>query len=489
MKLCDLTIHELKALLDKREVSAIDILRSTEERITRVENSICSFISLDLTTAYKLAEKVDKKINSGENTGSLSGIPIAIKDNMCMKGSETTCSSKILKGFIPPYTATAVNKLMEEDAIILGNTNMDEFAMGSSTENSSAKITKNPWDTQRVPGGSSGGSTTSVSSGEAIASLGSDTGGSIRQPASFCGVIGLKPTYGLVSRYGLIAFASSLDQIGPVTKDAHDSAIMLNAISGFDRKDSTSARLSKKDYTKCLGKSLSGLKIGVPSEYFGDGIDENVKKAVASAISVFKETGAEIREISLKYTQYALPAYYIISSAEASSNLARYDGIRYGYVSDTHDDIISLYTKTRSEGFGTEVKRRIMLGTYALSSGYYDAYYKKAQQVRTLIIEDFKNAFENVDIILSPTSPTTAFKIGEKASDPLQMYLSDVCTVPVNIAGLPAMSIPCGFSSGMPVGLQIIGRHFSEEEIINTAYIFQTLTNFHKIKPSMIGGY
>lgn len=487
MKLCDLTIHELKSLLSKKEISSKDILDSVKGRIERLEGSTGSYIRLDLEGAYKRAGEVDKKIAEGEASGDLAGIPIGIKDNMCIEGVETTCASKILKGFKPPYTATAVKKLMDEDAVIIGKTNMDEFAMGSSTENSSVKKTKNPWDLERVPGGSSGGSASSVCAGEAIASLGSDTGGSIRQPASFCGITGLKPTYGLVSRYGLIAFASSLDQIGPLTRDAEDAALVLNAISGYDPMDSTSVDRGKKDYTKDLEKDIKGLKIGLPAEYFGDGTDEDVKKAVLGAVEVYKNLGAEVRDFSLKYTEYALPAYYIISSAEASSNLARYDGIRYGYAAENYEDLIDMYEETRSYGFGTEVKRRIMLGTYGLSSGYYDAYYKKAQQVRTLIIRDFNEAFEEFDLIISPTSPTAAFKIGEKSSDPLLMYLSDVCTVPVNIAGLPAISIPCGFSKGLPVGLQIIGKHFDEARLLNAAHIFQINTEFHALKPSMIG--
>jgi len=485
VKLCDMTIHELKDLLNKKEISTTDILDSIKDRIEKVEDSIGSYIMLDLENAYKKAIEVDKKIASEEDCGILAGIPVGVKDNMCMEGTETTCASKILRGFKPPYTATAVKKLMDEGAIIIGKTNMDEFAMGSSTENSSVKITKNPWNKDMVPGGSSGGSASCVCSGEAIAALGSDTGGSIRQPASFCSVTGLKPTYGLVSRYGLIAFASSLDQIGPLTKDVKDSAIMLNAISGFDAMDSTSVDRGKIDYTMGLEKDVKGLKIGLPVEYFGDGIDEEVKKAVLDAVEVYKGQGAEVREFSLKYTEYALPAYYIISSAEASSNLARYDGIRYGYVSENYHDLVDMYEETRSRGFGKEVKRRIMLGTYGLSSGYYDAYYKKAQQVRTLIIRDFEEAFRDFDIIISPTSPTTPFRIGEKSQDPLKMYLSDVCTVPVNIAGLPAISIPCGFSKGLPIGLQIIGRHFDEQRILNVAHIYQKNTDFHTVKPSM----
>lgn len=486
MELCDLTIHELKLLLDKKEASSFDIVRSVEKRIEKVEETICSYVDLYMDDAYKKAKYVDEMISSGANKGPLAGIPVSIKSNMCLKGKETTCSSRILEGFKPPYTATAVKKLIDTDAVIIGMTNMDEFAMGSSTENSAVKKTRNPWDTERVPGGSSGGSASAVSAGEAVAALGSDTGGSIRQPASFCGVTGIKPTYGLVSRYGLVAFASSLDQIGTIARDAEDCAIMLNVISGQDMMDSTSMDNREADYTSGLNSSIKGMRIGVPVEYYGEGLDGNVRECVSKAVSVFKDLGAEVFEFSLKYTDYALPAYYIISSAEASSNLARYDGIRYGRASIECEDIYSLYYKTRSEGFGTEAKRRIMLGTYALSSGYYDAYYKKAQQVRTLILKDFEEAFERFDLIISPTSPTIPFKLGEKCENPLEMYLSDVCTVPVNIAGLPAVSIPCGFASGLPVGLQIIGRHFSEAKILNAAHVFQNATEFHRTKPSAI---
>lgn len=483
MELCDLTIHELNEKICSNEICAADIVKSVEGRIGKIEGKVSSYISTNLEKAFKKACEIDDK---GVRTSPLSGIPIAIKDNMCMKGIETTCASKILKGFIPPYTASAVKKLEDAGAIIVGKTNMDEFAMGSSTENSSFKTTKNPWDLKRVPGGSSGGSASSVIAGEAIASLGSDTGGSIRQPASLCSVTGLKPTYGLISRYGLIAFASSLDQIGPFAKDAEDCALMLNAIAGFDPMDSTSVDTGHVDYTEHLDDSIKGLKIGLPVEYFGEGIDESVKKIIDNAIDIYKSLGAEICKFSLKYTKYALPAYYLISSAEASSNLARYDGIRYGYVSKNYDNLLDMYCATRSEGFGKEVKRRIMLGTYALSAGYYDAFYKKAQQVRTLIIEDFNSAFEKFDVLMSPTSPTTAFRIGEKTADPLTMYLSDVCTVPINIAGVPAISIPAGFSSGLPVGLQIIGKHFDEVRLLNVANVFQKNTLFHSMKPSIL---
>lgn len=486
MELYDLTIHELKSLLAKKEILPSAILASVTRRINQVEESFGAYLHLDLESAWEQARAVDEKVKAGKTLGELAGIPVAIKDNMCLEGTETTCASRILQGFVPPYTATAVQNLIKEEAILLGRTNMDEFAMGSSTENSSVKKSKNPWDTKRVPGGSSGGAAVAVSAGETISALGSDTGGSIRQPAAFCGVTGLKPTYGLVSRYGLVAFASSLDQIGPVAKDAEDCAIILNVISGFDPMDSTSVRVEKGDYTKDLEQNLSGRKIGLPLEYFGEGIDEEVKIITMEAVEQLKELGAQVVEFSLKLTEYALPAYYIISSTEASSNLARYDGIRYGRAAADITDLAEQYGKTRAEGFGGEVKRRVMLGTYALSSGYYDAYYKKAQQIRTLIIQEFDEAFQQFDAIISPTSPTTAFKIGEKSLDSLQMYLSDVCTVPVNIAGLPAISVPCGFSTGLPVGMQIIGRHFAEATILNIAHQYQKATDFHQAKPARV---
>jgi aspartyl-tRNA(Asn)/glutamyl-tRNA(Gln) amidotransferase subunit A len=393
----------------------------------------------------------------------------------------------MLENYIPPYNATVVEKLLEEGAVILGKSNLDEFAMGSSTENSAFKTTKNPWDLSRVPGGSSGGSAAAIAADEAAFALGSDTGGSIRQPASLCGVVGMKPTYGLVSRYGLVAFASSLDQIGPFTKDVTDCAIVLNTIIGHDPKDSTSLKIDKPDYTSYLKEDIKGLRIGVAKEFFGEGIEEGVKETVQESIKVLQDLGAEIIDISIPYVEYALPAYYIIASAEASSNLARYDGIRYGHIAEKYEDLIDMYMVTRSEGFGKEVKRRIMLGTYALSSGYYDAYYKKALKVRTLIKNDFEKAFEKCDVIVGPTSPTVAFKIGERANDPLAMYLADIYTVSVNIAGLPGISIPCGLSDGLPVGLQIIGRHFDEGKILNVAYAFEQANKF-SAKPQAIGG-
>lgn len=455
------------------------------ERIEEVDDSVKAYVTLTKEKALQQADKVDKSLASGETLGPLAGIPMGFKDNICTKGIKTTCSSKILENFVPPYNATVVERLEEAGAICLGKLNMDEFAMGSSNENSAFFPTRNPWDLDRVPGGSSGGAVAAVAADEAIYTLGSDTGGSIRQPASFCGVVGLKPTYGLVSRFGLVAFASSLDQIGPITKDVTDCALVLQAIAGHDPYDSTSANLPVPDYRQALVPDIKGLRLGIPREYFGEGLDAEVKEAVNQAISKLEELGACCEEVSLPHTEYALPAYYLIAPAEASSNLARYDGVKYGYRTEEAKDTVSMYMKTRREGFGPEVKRRIMLGTYALSSGYYDAYYLKALKVRTLIKRDFDRAFEKYDALIAPTSPTVAFKIGEKANDPLAMYLSDICTIPVNMAGLPAISIPCGFSQGLPVGLQIIGKPFDEVTILRVAYTFEQNTDYHRAKPAL----
>ena len=416
----------------------------------------------------------------GADSGPVFGATIGL----CVAGGETTCASKILKGFISPYNATVVEKLLAVDAVIVGKTNLDEFAMGSSTENSAFGPTRNPWDPERAPGGSSGGSAAAVAAGEAIASLGSDTGGSIRQPAAFCGIVGLKPTYGRVSRYGLVAFASSLDQIGPMTRDVRDAAILMNAIGGHDPRDSTSAEVDCPDFAEGLPQDAKGLKIGVPREYFQEGIDPEIAKSVRDAIELLGQLGAEIRDISLPHFSYALAAYYIVAPAEASSNLARYDGVRYGFRSPDHEGLLDMYHKTKSEGFGPEVKRRIMLGTFALSSGYYDAYYLKAQKVRTLIKGDFDRAFEDCDVVVAPTTPTPAFKLGEKTSDPIQMYLSDVCTLSVNLTGLPGISIPCGFSGGgLPIGLQIIGKPFDEKTLLGAAHAFEQNTDHHRATP------
>ena len=486
MNLYELTAHELSDKLKAKEVSSTEITKSVIERIEKVESTIGSYITRTHEQALETAKLVDNKIANGEEIAPLEGIPMAIKDNICTEGIKTTCASKMLENFIPPYDAFVAKKIKEINAPVLGKLNMDEFAMGSSTENSYFKKTKNPYNTDKVPGGSSGGSAASVSADTAVYTLGSDTGGSIRQPASFCGVVGLKPTYGLVSRFGLVAFASSLDQIGPLTKDVTDSAMVLNLIAGHDKMDSTSINIPKEDYTKALVNDVKGMKIGIPNDYIGEGINEDVKNAILKAVETYKALGAEIEFFDMKASKYALPAYYIISSAEASSNLARYDGIKYGYRTDSFESLDDLYKKTRSEGFGKEVKRRIMLGTYALSSGYYDAYYKKAQQVRTVIKNDFDAAFERYDFILTPTAPTTAFNIGSKTTDPLQMYLEDICTVSINIASVPAISIPCGFDKeNMPIGMQLIGKAFSESTLLRAAYTFEQNADLPKIRPQV----
>jgi aspartyl-tRNA(Asn)/glutamyl-tRNA(Gln) amidotransferase subunit A len=482
LELHKLTIHESHELLKKKEISSEELTKALFERIKNVDDKVKAYITLDEERALLKSREVDKK---GDFSNPLTGIPAAIKDNICTKDLKTTCSSKILANFIPPYDATVSARLKTGDVVFLGKTNMDEFAMGSSTENSAFFATRNPWDTSRVPGGSSGGSAAAVAADECIFAIGSDTGGSIRQPAGYCGVVGMKPTYGRVSRFGLVAYASSLDQIGPITKDVTDCALVLNAIAGHDKLDSTSADIPVPDYTESLKPDVTGMKIGIPKEYMGEGIDAEIREAVLEAAKIFEKMGASFEEISLPHTEYALWAYYIIAPAEASSNLARYDGIRYGVRAKDYDDLIDLYKKTRSEGFGAEVKRRIMLGTYALSSGYYDAYYLKAQKVRTLVKRDFDEAFKKYDFILVPIAPTIAFKIGENTDDPLKMYMNDVCTIPVNMAGLPGISLPCGFSQGMPIGLQIIGKPFDEPTILRAAYAFEQATDFHKNKPGI----
>jgi len=470
MELYELTVHELKDKLSKKEITSADIIESYEKRIDEKEKDVQAFVSI--TEKEKLNANADSE---------MAGIPIGIKDNICIKGERTTCSSKMLENFVSPYNATVIEKLNNKGIVSLGKLNMDEFAMGASTEYSAFKETKNPWNLNTVPGGSSGGSAAAVAANMVPWALGSDTGGSIRQPASFCGVVGLKPTYGLVSRYGLVAFASSLDQIGPITKDVEDSAILLNIIAGHDEKDSTSANMEKKDYTKALVNDVKGLKIGVPKEFLGEGINEEVKQKVQEAIEKYKEMGAIVEECSLDIADQALAVYYIIACAEASSNLGRFDGIRYGYRTKNFTSLKDIYKNSRSEGFGTEVKRRIILGTYVLSSGYYDAYYKKAQKVRTLIKREFEKLYEKYDVLITPTSPTVAYEIGSKSNNPLEMYLADLCTVSVNIAGLPGISIPCGLdSNGMPIGLQIIGKHFDEETLIRAAYTYEQNTKFRE---------
>ena len=490
MNITELTVHELQERIKNKELTITEINEAYVERLKEKEPEVQAVIT-DLTeNVMEQAKNIQAKIDNGEKLGNLAGIPIGIKDNICTKGIKTTCASKMLENFVAPYDATVMNKINAEEMINLGKLNMDEFAMGGSTEYSYFKKTKNPWDLSRVPGGSSGGSAAAVASNMVPWALGTDTGGSIRQPASFCGVVGLKPTYGLVSRYGVVAFASSLDQVGTCTKDVQDCATLLNVIAGHDEMDSTSVNVGAKDYTKSLQKDIKGLKIGFPKEFYGEGINAEVKESLETALEKYKEMGAEVEEFSLDIANYALATYYIIACAEASSNLGRYDGIRYTYRSPEAKTLKEVFKKSRSEGFGAEVKRRIILGTYVLSSGYYDAYYKKAQQVRTLIMEQYNKAFEKYDVIITPTSPTTAFGIGSKATNPMEMYLADICTVSINIAGLPAISIPCGVDgNGLPIGMQIIGKKFDEETIIKTAYAYEQETNFRaSYKPTFKGG-
>ena len=484
MDITEFTVHELLEKLNNDELTSKEIVKAYKSRIEEKEKDVQAFITTTLDEAEEQAAKIDAK-RKEKSVGHFAGIPIGIKDNLCTKGVKTTCASKMLENFVSPYDATVVEKLEESGIISLGKLNMDEFAMGSSTENSAMKITHNPWNLNKVPGGSSGGSAAAVAANLVPWALGSDTGGSIREPASFCGVVGLKPTYGLVSRYGLVAFASSLDQVGPITKDVRDCAMLLNLIAGHDEKDSTSYDIEKKDYTKSLEKDIKGLKIGVPKEFFGEGINKEVKEKLEEAIEKYKEMGAIVEECSLDVAQYALATYYIIACAEASSNLGRFDGIRYGYRAKDYTDLNELFVNSRSEAFGDEVKRRIILGTYVLSSGYYDAYYKKAQKVRTFVKKEFDKNFAKYDVLLTPVAPTTAFNIGEKSNNPLEMYLADICTVSINIAGVPAISIPCGVDkSGMPIGMQLIGKRFNEETILNAAYAFEQKEKFReKYKP------
>jgi aspartyl-tRNA(Asn)/glutamyl-tRNA(Gln) amidotransferase subunit A len=485
MDLHTLTMHELHDLLDKREVSSREVTEAFYRRIEALDNRVHAYLTLTRELALEQADQADHQRRRGES-GPLLGIPLAIKDVICTKGVRTTCGSKILRNFVPPYDATVMERLKTAGAIILGKTNMDEFAMGSSTEQSAYGITHNPWDLSTIPGGSSGGSAAAVAADECAAALGSDTGGSIRQPAACCGVVGLKPTYGRVSRYGLVAFASSLDSIGPLTKDVRDAALLMNVLGGKDLRDSTSADIAMPDCTRVLSGDAKGLRIGIPREYFVGGIDPEVEGVVRTAVKVLERVGATTAEVSLPHTEYGVAAYYILAPSEASSNLARYDGVKYGYRTPQWSNLRDMYMHTRDEGFGAEVKRRIMLGTYALSAGYYEAYYKKAQQVRTLIRRDFADAFAHVDVLVAPTAPTPAFKIGERTADPLQMYLSDVFTVPINLAGVPGISIPCGFTStGLPIGLQIIGQPFGEETILRMAYAFEQNTDYHRRKPPL----
>lgn len=483
--LAQLTIHELHNKLKKKEVSATEITQDVLKRISSYDEKIGSFITVTEDLALAQAKSVDEKISKGERLLPLTGIPLAPKDLYLVEGTLTTAGSHILKEFYAPYSSSVVERCFSQNAVIVGKTNMDEFAMGSSTETSYYKTCHNPWNLNHIPGGSSGGSAAAVSADLCIASLGTDTGGSIRQPASHCSVVGMKPTYGRVSRYGTIAFASSLDQMGPVTKDVEDCAILMNAIAGHDAKDSTSIQKEVPDYTRSLYQNIKGLKVGVPKEFFVEGLHIDVKRALEKALKNIEELGAEIVEVSLPHSKYAVATYYIIAPAEASANLARYDGVRFG-LRESGETLIDLYKNTRGAGFGPEVKRRIMIGTFVLSAGYYDAYYLKAQQVRTLIRQDFEKVFENVDVIAGPVTPTTAFQIGEKTSDPLQMYLSDIFTIPANLAGLPAMSVPCGFDAqNMPIGLQLVGKIFDEETLIKVAHAYEQATDWHLKKPEI----
>ncbi|MBD2392919.1 Asp-tRNA(Asn)/Glu-tRNA(Gln) amidotransferase subunit GatA [Cyanobacterium aponinum FACHB-4101] len=480
------SIKKLHQQIKNKERSAVEITQEYLQRIGELEPKLKSFLCVTSDLALETAKQVDEKVASGEEIGVLAGIPIAIKDNMSTKGIPTTCASRILENFIPSYESTVTQKLRDQGAVIVGKTNLDEFAMGSSTENSGYQVTANPWDIERVPGGSSGGSAAAVSADECVVSLGSDTGGSIRQPASFCGVVGLKPTYGLVSRFGLVAYASSLDQIGPFAHTVEDTAILLGAIAGYDSKDSTSLNVEIPDYTQSFATDLQGLKVGVIKETYSDGLDNIVAEKVNQAIKELEKLGAQVKEISCPRFRYGLPIYYIIAPSEASANLARYDAVKYGIRDESADNLLEMYTKTRAKGFGAEVKRRIMLGTYALSAGYYDAYYLKAQKVRTLIKQDFDNAFYDVDVLISPTSPTTAFKAGEKTDDPLSMYLSDLMTIPVNLAGLPGMSLPCGFDeNNLPIGMQLIGNVLREDVLFKVGYAYQQVTDWHNQNPSL----
>ena len=476
MRLYEKTASELSEMLKNKECSAVELCNDVLARINETENKIGSYVTVAEESAKENAKKIDKAMAAGEKLHPLAGIPIGIKDNISTKGIRTTCSSKMLENYVPPFDATVMNKINNAGMTVLGKMNMDEFAMGSSTETSYMHLTRNPYNTECVPGGSSGGSAAAVAAGEAILTLGSDTGGSIRQPAALCGVVGMKPTYGSVSRYGLVAFASSLDQIGPLGKSVKDVAMLQSLICGHDRYDATSKNIEYPDYAAALKENAKSLKIGIPKEYFGEGIDSQVKESVMKAVKEFELQGAVIKEISLPSTEYAINTYYIIASAGASSNLARFDGVKYGYRTSEYDGLVDMYEKTRSEGFGDEVKRRIMLGTFVLSSGYFDAYYKKAKRVQNQISQEFTDAFKDCDIIATPTVPASAFKIGENIGDPIKMYYNDVCTVTVNIAGLPAISLPCGKdSAGMPMGLQLIGDKFSEQTLLNTAYTYEKI--------------
>ena len=483
-KLYDLTIQGASDLLQSRQVSSVELTKSVLDRIKTTDSQVNALVTVTEELALDQAKQADSSISKGLS-GPLTGVPMVLKDNICTQGIITTCSSKMLQNFVPTYNATVARKLYSQGSVLVGKANLDEFAMGSSTENSALFSTKNPWDSSRVPGGSSGGPAAAVAANECIFSLGSDTGGSIRQPAAFCGVVGLKPTYGRVSRYGLIAFASSLDQIGPITKDVTDAALVLSAISGQDPLDATSLEQRVPNYVNYLHTGVKGLRIGIPEEYFNQDINPEIKESILKSIDVFENLGAVVEYVSLPLTKYALAVYYILAPSEASANLARYDGVKYGFSSDEADDMWDALEETRQIGFGSEVKRRILLGTYALSSGYYDAYYLKAQKVRTLIRQEFDEIFTKYDLLLSPTSPSVAFDLGEKMNDPVNMYLNDVFTQPANIAGLPAISIPCGFFDGLPIGLQLMANHLGEESLLKAAYAYEQSTDWHTIKPAI----
>ena len=479
------TIIQARHQLKEKKYSAVELLDAVYKRIDVVDGKVKAYIHLTRDIAHRQAEEADQKLAAGEDAPLL-GVPIALKDLICMKGTHTTCASHILENFVSPYDATVVKRLKEAGAVLIGKTNMDEFAMGSSNENSYFHVTKNPWDLNHVPGGSSGGSGAAVAANECMGALGSDTGGSIRQPAAFCGITGLKPTYGRVSRFGLVAFASSFDQIGPMTKTAEDAAILMNVIGGHDPMDSTSADVPLPDFTAALSNDVKGLKVGIPKEYFGKGLNADIEKTVLEAIKTLESMGMQAIEVSLPHTEYAVAAYYILACAEASANLSRYDGVKYGYRSEHADNLMDMYTNTREEGFGEEVKRRILLGTFVLSSGYYDAYYLKGQKARTLIKQDFEEAYKKCDLMVGPIAPAPAFKLGEKLDDPLQMYLSDIFTISANLAGIPAMSIPCGQSKdNLPIGLQLMGKHFDEETLLNVAHRYQHTTDHHLQHPTL----
>jgi aspartyl-tRNA(Asn)/glutamyl-tRNA(Gln) amidotransferase subunit A len=485
LSLIEQSVSLLHKQLRDKEITVSDLVDASYKRIREVDDKVRAFLTLDEDNARNYAKQLDEALVGKGEQGFLYGLPIGIKDNIVTKGLRTTCASKILGNFIPVHDATVMGKIRASEAVMIGKLNMDEFAMGSSTENSGFYRTRNPWNTDYVPGGSSGGSAASVAAGEVLFSLGSDTGGSIRQPASYCGVVGLKPTYGRVSRYGLVAFASSLDQMGPITRSVEDNAYLMQVMAGYDKMDSTSANVDVPDYLTSLTGDVKGLKIAVPKEYLAEGVSEDVKNKILAALKVLESLGASWEEVSLPHSKYAVATYYLLSSSEASANLARFDGVRYGVRSDNGENLIEMYKQSRSEGFGDEVKRRIMLGTFALSSGYYDAYYKKAQQVRTLIKKDFDDVLAKFDVIIGPTAPTTAFKIGEKVDDPLTMYANDILTIPVNLAGVPAISVPCGLSNGLPVGLQIIGKHFDESMVYQVAHAYEQATEHHKAKPQL----